>query len=121
MMDFVKNTNGQACIFFVADWSVPSRLTYKRIKKVSCNRKKIGFVDVDLVDNIELCTLYKVLQYLLKVTKVPHCIVFENDQILFEFVGLDIEKLNDALLKFNMTEAEHQKQPPTQCPSGHEY
>lgn len=69
LIKFVKNTNGHACVFFVADWSVPSRLTFKRIKKMGCNRKKIGFVDVDLVDNIELCDHYKV-------TKVPHCIVF---------------------------------------------
>lgn len=52
LLKFMKVTDGPVCIFFVADWSVPSRLTYKRIKKVSCNRKKIGFVDVDLVDNI---------------------------------------------------------------------
>ena len=60
LLSFVKNTNGHACIFFVADWSVPSRIAYKRIKKVSCNRRKIGFVDVDLVDNIELCEKFKV-------------------------------------------------------------
>lgn len=39
---------------------MPSRLTFKRLKKICLNKKKIAFVDVDLVDNIELCEHYKV-------------------------------------------------------------
>jgi hypothetical protein len=50
--DFLKKTQGYACIFFIAEWSVPSRLTFKRIKKMYLNKKNIAFIDVDLVDNI---------------------------------------------------------------------
>lgn len=60
LQKFLKKTPGYVCVFFIAEWSVPSRLTFKRLKKICLNKKNIAFVDVDLVDNIELCEQYKV-------------------------------------------------------------
>lgn len=48
-------------MFFIAEWSIPSRLTFKRIKKIVINKKNVAFVDVDLVDNIELIETHQVM------------------------------------------------------------
>ena len=36
-------------------------------------------------------------------------------------MGLDIEKLNEALIKFNAEEEQLKKIPPKKCPNAHEY
>ena len=46
---------------FITDWSFPSRLALKRIKKLNFDKKRCGIVDVDLVDSIDLIDYYKVL------------------------------------------------------------
>lgn len=45
---------------FITDWSFPSRLALKRIKKLNFDKKRCGIVDVDLVDSIDLIDYYKV-------------------------------------------------------------
>jgi hypothetical protein len=41
-------------VLFVTDWSFPSRLALKRIKKMHFDKKRCGIVDVDLVDSNDL-------------------------------------------------------------------
>lgn len=43
---------------FITDWSVPSRTAIKKIKKKDIHKEKLGIIDVDLVDSIELCEQY---------------------------------------------------------------
>ena len=55
--NFMK-TNQYCILIFITDWSVPSRLSIKKIKKKQINKKKVGIIDVDLVDSIDLCDAY---------------------------------------------------------------
>jgi hypothetical protein len=48
-------------VLFVTEWSFPSRLALKRIKKMHFDKKKCGIVDVDLVDSIDLIDQFEVL------------------------------------------------------------
>lgn len=45
---------------FITDWSFPSRMALKRIKKLYFDKKRCGIVDVDLVDSIELVDRFEV-------------------------------------------------------------
>lgn len=47
-------STGPAIVLFITDWSFPSRLALKRIKKLNFDKKRCGIVDVDLVDSIDL-------------------------------------------------------------------
>jgi hypothetical protein len=49
-----------AIVLFLTDWSFPSRLALKRIKKLHFDKSRCGVVDVDLVDSIELIDRYHV-------------------------------------------------------------
>lgn len=51
---------GTVVVLFVTEWSFPSRLALKRIKKMHFNKKRCGIVDVDLVDSIDLVDRYSV-------------------------------------------------------------
>ena len=46
---------------FLTDWSFPSRLALKRIKKLNFDKSRCAIVDVDLVDSIDLVDRYEVL------------------------------------------------------------
>lgn len=50
--DFVETDNN--VVLFVTDWSFPSRLALKKIKKMHFDKKRCGIVDVDLVDSNDL-------------------------------------------------------------------
>jgi hypothetical protein len=52
--------SGFQIVMFITDWSFPSRLALKRIKKLNFDKKRCGIVDVDLVDSIDLIDYYKV-------------------------------------------------------------
>ena len=47
-------------VLFVTDWSFPSRLALKRIKKMHFDKKRCGIVDVDLVDSNDLVEQFDV-------------------------------------------------------------
>lgn len=53
LVDFIGEN--RAFILFIADWSVPSRIICSRLKKIDSVEDRVGYIDVDLVDNIELC------------------------------------------------------------------
>ena len=53
---------GERIVLFITDWSYPSRLTLKRIKKLHFDYKKCGIIDVDLVDSNELVDRFEVHQ-----------------------------------------------------------
>jgi hypothetical protein len=59
--EFQKFTESPfAIVLFVTDWSFPSRLAMKRIKKLNFDKKRCGIVDVDLVDSIDLIDRFEV-------------------------------------------------------------
>jgi hypothetical protein len=43
---------GFSIVLFITDWSFPSRLALKRLKKLYFDKKRCGIVDADLVDSI---------------------------------------------------------------------
>jgi hypothetical protein len=52
---FHQFTSGKpVLVLFVAEWSFPSRLALKKLKKMHFDKTRCGIVDVDLVDSIEL-------------------------------------------------------------------
>jgi hypothetical protein len=55
------DANDTVILCFIADWSVPSRIAIKKVKKMNLLKNLVGIIDVDLVDSIELCDAYEVL------------------------------------------------------------
>ena len=74
LVDFIGEN--KVFILFIADWSVPSRIISSRLKKIDSVEHRVGYIDVDLVDNITLCEDYDV-------KSVPHCLVLEHSKILY--------------------------------------
>ena len=59
--EFAKFTEtGLVIVLFITDWSFPSRLALKRIKKLNFDKRRCGIVDVDLVDSIDLIDRFQV-------------------------------------------------------------
>jgi hypothetical protein len=74
---------------FITDWSFPSRLALKRIKKLNFDKKRCGIVDVDLVDSIDLIDYYKVFIYRSRLN--PYLIVLYSKMDNFIKAYKDIE------------------------------
>ena len=58
--EFVEDGRA-AVVVFITDWSFPSRLALKKIKKMHFEKKRCGIIDVDLVDSIGLVNQFEVL------------------------------------------------------------
>ena len=59
---FIEQSSKGICVaLFLTDWSFPSRLALKRIKKLNFDKSRCAIVDVDLVDSIDLVDRYEVL------------------------------------------------------------
>lgn len=84
----------QVCVvLFLTDWSFPSRLALKRIKKLNFDKSRCAIVDVDLVDSMEIVDHYEVAVGLYRSRRYPTASCLEIDNLCNTSVGLGSKPL----------------------------
>ena len=85
----------------------------KKIKKKDIYKSKVGIIDVDLVDSIEICDKYEIKM-------VPHFILFKNKEIVSQFSGCRLESIDDMFSKLDIDQKDKVKTNTSHCLKGHE-